>query len=74
MRRKGRIGAGADADLVVFDAGSVSAGATYERPLEPSRGIAWVFVAGTAVVRRGEPVVGAFPGQPIRAAVDPAAR
>jgi len=68
MRRKGRICVGADADLVVFDPGTVAAGATYDRPREPSVGIEWVIVAGTPVVAEGALVADAFPGRPLRAA------
>lgn len=68
MRRKGRICVGADADLVVFDPGTVAAGATYDRPREPSVGIEWVIVAGTPVVAEGSLVADAFPGRPLRAA------
>jgi N-acyl-D-aspartate/D-glutamate deacylase len=66
---KGRIRVGADADLVLFHADTVAAGATYDRPQEPSRGIEWVLVAGTPVVARGALVADAFPGRPLRAAV-----
>lgn len=69
LARKGRIRVGADADLVLFRAETVAAGATYDRPQEPSRGIEWVLVAGTPVVARGALVADAFPGRPLRAAV-----
>jgi len=69
MRHKGRIGPGADADLVLFRADTVAATATYERPQAASRGIEWVLVAGTPVVRAGRLVADAFPGRAIRAPV-----
>jgi len=37
-RQKGRLQEGADADIVVFDAGTISDRATFETPMEPSVG------------------------------------
>ncbi len=67
MARKGRIAAGADADLTLFDLARVRDRASWERPMQPSVGIEHVLVAGTFVVRGGEPLEGAFPGRPILA-------
>jgi dihydroorotase-like cyclic amidohydrolase len=67
MRRKGRVQAGADADLVVFDEAGVTDQATYEASTRPSSGIAHVTVGGTFVVRDGELVPDALPGRPLRA-------
>jgi dihydroorotase len=69
MARKGRIRAGADADLVVFDPASVIDRATYEDSHQPSEGIAHVLVSGVPVVRDGALVDGALPGRPLRARV-----
>ncbi len=66
MARKGRIAAGADADIVVFDAASVIDRATFENPGLPSAGIDHVLVNGTFVLRGGQPVAGVFPGRPVR--------
>jgi cytosine/adenosine deaminase-related metal-dependent hydrolase len=67
MRKKGRVQAGSDADLVVFDAEAITDRATYLASTRPSAGIAHVIVDGTFVVRDGELVQDAFPGRAIRA-------
>jgi len=67
MRQKGRVQAGADADLAVFDAGAVIDKATFENAAQYSAGFRYVLVDGTLVVRDGKVADGVFPGQPIRA-------
>jgi cytosine/adenosine deaminase-related metal-dependent hydrolase len=67
MRRKGRVQADADADLVVFDPAGVTDQATYAASTRPTVGIAHVLVGGTFVVRDGELVPDALPGRPVRA-------
>jgi len=68
MRQKGRLQAGTDADVVVFDPGRITDRATYADSTRTSAGIRHVVVNGTFVVRDGELVLGAEPGQPVRAA------
>jgi dihydroorotase len=68
MRRKGRLRAGGDADITVFDPATVLDRATYENSHQPSAGIPHVLVEGTFVVRDGELVAGALPGRALRAA------
>ncbi len=68
MRLKGRVQAGCDADLVVFDPATVSDQATYTRSTRPSAGIRHVLVNGTLVVADAQIVPEALPGQPVRAA------
>jgi len=65
MTRKGRIQVGADADITVFDPDTVLDTANFTDGLSYSVGIEHVFVLGTAVVRDGETVKDAYPGQPI---------
>ncbi len=65
MKHKGRVQIGADADLVVFDPGTVIDTATFEGGLDYSTGIEHVLVSGTPVVRDGEIVEDVFPGRPV---------
>ncbi|MDX1980816.1 MAG: amidohydrolase family protein, partial [Bryobacteraceae bacterium] len=67
MRNKGRIKVGGDADLTLFDPGTVIDRATYEKPAEYSVGIPHVLVEGVFVVRDSKVQEGVFPGQGIRA-------
>lgn len=63
---KGRLSAGADADIAVFDAGRVSDRATFQQPALPSEGFRYVLVNGVFVVRAGKIVEGARPGTAVR--------
>lgn len=63
--RKGRVQPGADADLVVFDAATVTDRSTYRAPQLASVGMRYVMVGGTLVVDGGALVPGAAPGKPI---------
>jgi hypothetical protein len=67
MRRKGRLQAGSDADIVVFDPVTISDQASYTNSIRPSAGIWHVLVNGTFVVRNGDIVACAQPGRPVRA-------
>jgi N-acyl-D-aspartate/D-glutamate deacylase len=67
FRRKGRLQPGCDADIAVFDPGTVIDRATYERPALPSDGFSDVLVGGVGVVRGGRLVDGALPGKAARA-------
>jgi cytosine/adenosine deaminase-related metal-dependent hydrolase len=66
MRRKGRLRAGGDADIVVFDPAGITDQATYAASTRPSTGIRHVLVNGTFVVRDGELRTDARPGRPVR--------
>ncbi len=70
-RRKGRLQEGADADVVVFDAATISDRSTFEKPMEPSVGVRYLVVGGAVVVDEGKIVPDVFPG---RALVGPGGR
>ena len=67
MRRKGRLQAGLDADIVVLDPAKITDRASYRHSTRPSAGIRHVLVNGTFVVRDGDIVADARPGRPVRA-------
>ena len=52
--RKGRLGVGCDADLVVFDASTIADRATYLEPYLEASGVDHVVVGGVPVIRDGE--------------------
>ncbi|MFY9680504.1 MAG: amidohydrolase family protein [Candidatus Sulfotelmatobacter sp.] len=64
-RQKGRLQEGCDADIVVFDAATISDRATFEKPMEPSVGVRYLVVGGTLVVDEGKIVPDVFPGRAI---------
>ncbi|OEF87824.1 amidohydrolase family protein [Vibrio breoganii] len=66
MEKKGRIQQGMDADIVIFDPKTVDNQATYQVPAAISTGINTVLVNGQFVVKEGELVTDAAPGQAIR--------
>ncbi|HWE85894.1 MAG TPA: amidohydrolase family protein [Terracidiphilus sp.] len=62
-REKGRLQEGADADIVVFDAATITDRSTYEKPMEPSTGVRYLLVGGTLLVDEGKIVPNVFPGR-----------
>jgi N-acyl-D-aspartate/D-glutamate deacylase len=66
-RRKGRLQAGADADIVAFDPERFEDRATYTHSDLPSVGARYVLVAGTVIVHDGQVMDGVSPGRPITA-------
>ncbi len=66
MKNKGRLQAGADADITVFNPDTVIDKSTYEDAAVPPEGIPYVMVNGVLVVDEGELVRNARPGKAIR--------
>jgi N-acyl-D-amino-acid deacylase len=65
LRDRGRLGAGAWADLAIFDRETISDRATYERPAVAPEGIRHVFVNGERVVADGRHT-GLLPGRVLK--------
>ncbi len=68
MARKGRLQRGADADLTIFDPGSIVDQATVAAPATSSSGISHVFVMGQRVLVDGELDRSVLAGQVLRSA------
>ncbi|GLU50270.1 amidohydrolase family protein [Nocardiopsis ansamitocini] len=66
MERKGHIGAGSDADIVVFDPSRLQDRATYADGTRPAQGVVHLLVNGEPVVHDGAIVPDALPGRPVR--------
>ncbi len=67
LKDRGRLAAGAFADIVVFDPERIADRATFEEPATPAAGIALVLVNGQAIWRDGT-ATGARPGRVLRRA------
>jgi len=66
MRAKGRLGVGADADIVVFDFESISDRATFVAMNRPSEGVKHLVVSGEVLISNGVLDVAARPGKSVR--------
>ena len=66
MRGKGRVQPGADANITVFDPAPVKDKATFENPVQYSKGMEHILVNGVFVLKNGALVTGVLPGKPVR--------
>jgi N-acyl-D-glutamate deacylase len=66
MRAKGRLQAGADADIVVFDFDGLTDRATFSAMNRPSEGVRHLLVSGQPLISDGVLDVAARPGRPVR--------
>jgi N-acyl-D-aspartate/D-glutamate deacylase len=66
MRAKGRLQAGADADIVVFDFEALSDKATFSAMNRPAEGVRHLVVSGHPLISDGVLDVAARPGRPVR--------
>src|SRR5262249_51774900 len=66
MKRKGRLQAGCDADITVFDPARIGERATYKEPALLSDGVRFVVVNGVLALDQGKAVEGVAPGQWLR--------
>jgi len=66
MRQKGKLRAGADADIVVFDFETLSDRATFSAMSRPSEGVKHLIVSGEVLISDGVLDVAARPGKPVR--------
>jgi N-acyl-D-aspartate/D-glutamate deacylase len=66
MRAKGRLQAGADADIVVFDFEALTDRATFSAMNRPAEGVRHLVVSGHPLISDGVLDVAARPGRPVR--------
>jgi len=66
MRSKGRLTAGADADVVVFDLNALTDRAEFSAMNRPAEGVRHLLVGGQPVITDGVMDVAARPGRPVR--------
>jgi N-acyl-D-glutamate deacylase len=66
MRAKGRLAAGADADVVVFDLATLSDKAGFSAMNRPAEGVRHLLVSGQPAIADGVLDVAARPGRPVR--------
>ena len=69
MKKKGRLQEGMDADIIVFDPETVTDTATFEEPLQLSKGMQHVIVNGTFLIRDEKLDTEAMPGQAVRSPI-----
>jgi dihydroorotase len=65
MHHKGRLQVGADADISIFNANTISDKASFEKGLAFSEGMEYVLVNGVIVLKNGKILSNTFAGQPI---------
>jgi N-acyl-D-amino-acid deacylase len=65
LRRRGKLGTGYHADIVVFDPATIGDRATFEEPHQLATGVRHVYVNGVPVVQDGRHT-GATPGRVVR--------
>jgi N-acyl-D-glutamate deacylase len=70
FKKKGRIQAGMDADILVFDPETVADRATFKEPNQTAVGMKHVLVNGTFLIRDEQLDTDAFPGKPMRRPVN----
>ena len=66
MKKKGRLQEGMDADIIVFDPETVTDTATFQDPLQLSKGMHHVIVNGKFLIRDEELDTKAMPGRAVR--------
>ena len=66
MARKGRLAAGADADVVVFDFAALTDRAEFSAMNRPAEGVRHLVVSGEQLISDGVLNVAARPGRPVR--------
>ncbi|MGX7708962.1 amidohydrolase family protein [Methylobacterium sp. Gmos1] len=66
LRRKGRLQAGCDADIVCFDLGTLTDRADFRHSNRASEGVRHLLVGGEPVIADGGLVLDARPGRPVR--------